>query len=266
MSENFRNADLRGPAIVIAQHSSKPRRTSVGWRRWRETSIPDMKTYLCSGLTFIMGAFITVIAQTYTTRFEVGENPLSEGGKWQNTGLDWTTVRSSQGLAFGTQTGTNTAARQYDDSYAHLSGFPPNQEAWGEAYIAKPDSSCHQELEILLRWDSSPQRTTGYECFARCLDSGDSYVQIVRWEGPLGKFTYLADLRGTNYGLKHGDILKASIVGNVITVYINGVEKARVSDDTYQTGNPGIGFFLHADGGRSMGTCRTPMLGRPSIL
>ncbi|MEK7677579.1 MAG: hypothetical protein AAB676_17255 [Verrucomicrobiota bacterium] len=49
-----------------------------------------------------------------------------------------------------------------------------------------------------------------------------------------------------------GDILKASIVGNVITVSINGVEKARVTDDTYKTGNPGIGLFLHADGGGAL--------------
>lgn len=83
-----------------------------------------------------------------------------------------------------------------------------------------------------------------------------SYLQIVRWEGPLGKFTYLADKRGVNYGLKEGDILKASIVGNVITVFINGVEKAQVKDDTYQTGNPGIGTFLSCDGGRGVGSNR----------
>ena len=213
-----------------------------------------MNAYVLIVLSAVVCVSTTAAAEAYSTRFEGEENPLSDGGKWQNSGLDWTSVRASHGIAFGTQAGTNTGARQYDDSYAHLSGFPPDQEAWGQAYIATPDPSCHQELEILLRWASSPHRTTGYECFARCLNNGASYVQVVRWEGPLGKFTYLADLRGTNYGLKHGDILKASIVGNVITVSINGVEKARVTDDTYKTGNPGIGLFLHADGGRGVGS------------
>lgn len=69
-----------------------------------------------------------------------------------------------------------------------------------------------------------------------------------------GEFTYLADLRGANYGLKHGDILKASMVRNVISVSINGVEKARVTDDTYKAGDPGIGSFLRADGGRDVGS------------
>ena len=213
-----------------------------------------MNAYVLIVLSAVVCVSTTAAAEAYSTRFEGEENPLSDGGKWQNSGLDWTSVRASHGIAFGTQAGTNTGARQYDDSYAHLSGFPPDQEAWGQAYIATPDPSCHQELEILLRWASSPHRTTGYECFARCVNDGASYVQIVRWEGPLGKFTYLADLRGTNYGLKHGDILKASAVGNVITVYINGVEKARVTDDTYKTGNPGIGFFLHAKGSRGIGS------------
>ncbi len=193
-------------------------------------------------------------SQTYTTRFEGVENPLSENGSWTNTGVDWTTIRKRDGIAFGTQVGTNTGRARFDDSYAHLSGFPPDQEAWGRVRIAKPNSACIQEVEILLRWTSSPHRTTGYECFARCLDNEASYLQVVRWEGPLGQFTYLADHRGTNYGIRDGDVLKASVVGNVITVYVNGVEKARVQDDTHQTGNPGIGTYLACEGGRGRGS------------
>jgi len=190
----------------------------------------------------------------YSTTFDGDEDPLSENGKWMNNGLDWTRIRKQGGIAHGTQTGTNQDDHRYDDSYAHLSGFPPDQEAWAQVQITKPDPSCHQELEILLRWTSSAHSTTGYECFARCLSGDSSYLQIVRWEGPLGKFTYLADKRGADYGLKDGDVLKASIVGNVITVFVNGVEKARVTDDTHKTGNPGIGTFLFCDDGRGVGS------------
>jgi hypothetical protein len=193
-------------------------------------------------------------AQTYTTTFKDTENPLSEGEKWCNNGLDWTNIRKGGGLAYCTQTGTETGDRRFRDSYAVLSGFPPNQEAWGKVYIAKPDPSCYQEVEILLRWTSSAHSTTGYECFAGCVNGVSSYVQIVRWEGPLGKFTFLATKRGVEYGLKSGDTLKASIVGNVITVHVNGVEKARVQDDTYKTGNPGIGVFLQCNGRHGVGS------------
>jgi hypothetical protein len=135
-------------------------------------------------------------SQTYTTEFDGTENPLSEGGRWVNNGRDWTTIRKRGGIACGTQTGTNAGDKRFDDSFAHLSGFPPDQEAWGVAHIAEPDPSCHQELEILLRFASSAHSTTGYECLARCLSGESSYLEIVRWDGPVGKFTYLARMRG----------------------------------------------------------------------
>ncbi len=213
-----------------------------------------MNRFLFITLLALAGLSMTGFSQTYSTRFEGIESPLSEGGRWANNGVDWTQIRKMDGIACGTQTGTNTGIYQYNDSYAHLSGFPPDQEAWGEARIAKRNAPCTQEVEILLRFTSSPHRTTGYECFARCVNSASSYVQIVRWDGPLGKFTYLADKRGTNCGLNNGDILKASIVGNVITVCINGVEKARCTDDTFKTGNPGIGEFLACQSGKGVGS------------
>jgi hypothetical protein len=192
--------------------------------------------------------------QTYTTTFAGIENPLSEGGKWSNNGLDWTNIRKANGLAYSTQSGTEAGKFKYKDSYAVLSGFPPDQEAWGEARISKPSSNYHQEVEILLRFTSSPHNTTGYECFARCTDDNSSYVEIVRWDGPVGKFTYLARKHGKGFGLKNGDTLKASVNGNVITVSINGVEKVRAIDDTFKTGNPGIGEYLECNNGQGIGT------------
>jgi len=209
---------------------------------------------LFPGLLLIIGLTTGSVGQTYTTRFEGAENPLSENGKWANHGLDWTVITKLNGVASGTQTGTNDGIYKFNDSYAHLSGFPPDQEAWGEVHIAKTNAPCTQEVEILLRWTSAPHRTTGYECFGRCVSNASSYVQIVRWDGPLGKFTYLADKRGVEFGLKNGDILKASVVGNVITVYVNGVEKARATDDTFKAGDPGVGEFLACEGGRGVGS------------
>ena len=46
-----------------------------------------------------------------------------------------------------------------------------------------------------------------------------------------------------------GDVVKATIVGNVITVYKNGVQIAQATDSTYATGNPGVGFFLEGTAG-----------------
>jgi hypothetical protein len=214
----------------------------------------SMNRFFAFLLVALAGLPTTSFSQTYTTHFQGTENPISEAGVWTNEGADWTQIRKANGMACGTQTGTNTGIYKFNDSYAHLSGFPPNQEAWGQVRIMNPGASCIQELEILLRWTSSAHRTTGYECFARCVSNAASYVQIVRWDGQLGKFTYLADMRGTNYGLKDGDILKASIVGDLITVYINGVEKARAVDASFNTGNPGIGEYFDCNGGQGLGS------------
>ena len=154
-----------------------------------------MKTPVFTGICVVLGGMAfapsAAFGQTYTTTFPGEENPLSEGGKWSNNGLDWTHIRKGNGIAYSTQSGTKTGKYKFDDSYAILSGFPPDQEAWGDARIVEPDESCHQELEILLRWTSAPHRTTGYECFARCLSDKSSYLEIVRWDGPLGKSTSL---------------------------------------------------------------------------
>lgn len=61
-------------------------------------------------------------------------------------------------------------------------------------------------------------------------------------------------MNGQGYGLKNGDTLKASIIGNVITVYVNGVKKAEAVDNTFKTGNPGIGEFLACPKGQGVGT------------
>jgi hypothetical protein len=46
--------------------------------------------------------------RTYSTRFPRAENPVFEGGTWINgetAGVDWANVRTTPGLAFGTESG-----------------------------------------------------------------------------------------------------------------------------------------------------------------
>ncbi len=184
-------------------------------------------------------------AKTYTTRFPGTENPISENGEWINgksVGLDWADVSTVPGLAFGTQSGSNG----YDDSTALLAGvWGANQSVTATVYSrSQRGGRIYEEVEIRLRSTLSPRRCTGYEVLFRSLKNSDSYVQIVRWNGPLGDFTYLADEKGVKCGISNGDTVKASIIGNVITAYINDVPVAQAADGTYSSGNPGMGFFI----------------------
>lgn len=179
----------------------------------------------------------------YSTQFDLAEAKLSEKGVWQHKGEDWTFVETSAGHAYGTQTGTGA----YNDSYAYLSGFPADHAATGViSRLANMQGNCTREVEILLRWSDEAHKAKGYECN---IAYDGSYAEIVRWNGKLGDFTYLAKSNVPG-GVKDGDTVMASVVGNRITVWVNGKQIATATDSTYTTGNPGIGFWRG-------GTCGT---------
>jgi len=148
------------------------------------------------------------------------------------------------GFAHGTQTGSAPNGG-YDDSYAYLSGFPANQSASATLVVntAATDTDT-REAELLLRWSDSAHSATGYEVNVQYLGA---YVQIVKWNGAFGDFTQIGGV--TNIPKpKTGDTFKATIVGNVITVFYNNTQIAQATDspNPYTTGNPGMGFFIRA--------------------
>jgi hypothetical protein len=203
--------------------------------------------FLVKYLAVILLLTATAAAQTYTTNFPLTENPISEDGEWINggaVGLDWTDVRTTSGFAFGTDPGTAF----YADSFAMLTGnWGPDQAVQATINDPNPNTNCHQENELLLRGNVSAHSATGYEVTVKASNDVNSYLIIVRWNGAYGDFTYLMPtLGGSAYGVKTGDVFKATIVGNVITAYINGVLKAQVTDpnNVWRTGHPGMGFYL----------------------
>ncbi len=188
------------------------------------------------------------VAQTYITHFPLTEDPISEGGEWINggaVGLDWTNVRTTPGFAFGTMPGTQ-GSPGFADSWALLNGtWGPDQTAQATINAPSTNDSCNQEIELVLRGNLSAHVATGYEIFVKAANDSSSYLFIVRWNGAYNDFTYLEHTDvGSLYGVKTGDVFEATIVGNTITAYINGVQKATVTDDTFATGLPGMGFYL----------------------
>jgi hypothetical protein len=185
---------------------------------------------------------------TYTSNFHLTENPISEGANWINgavTGLDWTNVCSTSGLAFGTQPGAAGGNAQYADSTAVLAGtWGPNQTAQATLAVtnASGASGVFEEVELRLRTTVVAHSITGYEINCSVsTNPNNSYVQIVRWNGPIANWTQLAG--ATAHGV-NGDVLKATISGSTITAYLNGVQVAQAIDTTFSGGSPGMGFFL----------------------
>jgi hypothetical protein len=213
--------------------------------------------------TFQISPIRAQSARTYSTNFPLTENPISERGVWQHRGTSWAKVRTVVNRAVGTQTGSGG----YDDSYAYLSGFGPNQTA--QATLSKDPAIridsiiCNiwrrlrgtycggpHEVELLLRFADSETSARGYECN---LSWDGTYAEIVRWNGPYGDFTYITKQRTFHSGImppNNGDIFKATISGSTINVYLNkndGMGDQLIvtgTDPTYADGNPGMGFFI----------------------
>ena len=201
------------------------------------------------------------VVRSYRTTFELDENPISQGG-WVNgrtDGKDWADVVTERGLAHGGTVRMGVAEQRaeqgnlgevdaaplgdYDDPTAVLTGsWGPNQHVRATVFSRNQTEEYFQEVEIRLRSSISAHSCTGYEVFWRCLKTDDAYAEIVRWNGPIAGFTSLARRTGPDCGVADGDVVEATIVGNRITSFINGVEVLSATDDTFANGSPGIGF------------------------
>ncbi len=202
--------------------------------------------------------------RSYGTRFREDENPISEGGIWLNgrdDGTDWANILTTGGLARGEVIPLVVAERRaeqgddievpvgdYNDPTAILKGtWGRNQHAKAVVFSRNQTGDRYHEVELRLRSTLIPHRIPGYEVFFRALKSEGGYAEIVRWEGPLGGWTSLCRKNGAEFGVKDGDLIEATIIGDEIKGYINGVEVTSARDDTYGTGAPGIGFNYGAE-------------------
>ena len=208
---------------------------------WAAEPCPPPRVSVSGGSSVATACEMTA-GRRYSTNFNLTENPISEGGVWFNNGLLWTKVRTANGLAFGTNGPRNT----YDDSYAYLSGFGPNQQGEAVIYVSPSLVGDPHEVELLLRWADSTHIARGYEC----LFNHHGAVQIVRWNGPFGNYSVLSGRGRRSLGrdLVSGDVVMGTIIGNTITAYINGVEIYEATDSMWTNGQPGIGFFKRTAG------------------
>ena len=202
--------------------------------------------------------------RSYRTNFPHDETPISENGMWLNgrkDGIDWCDVIVKNGVAFGEITrmyvaelrveqgnltstqGGGAPIGDYDDPAAILTGeWGRNQHATATVFSRNPTDKYFQEVEIHLRSTIAPHHSTGYEVFWRCLKTEKAYAEIVRWNGKIGDWKSLKKLWGQQYGVKNGDVVEATIEGNVIKGFINQVEVISVTDSALTSGSPGIGY------------------------
>jgi hypothetical protein len=197
---------------------------------------------------------INTWANSYQTSFPASENPISENGNWINggqMGLDWNDVLSISGVAaVGLQPGTGSGNAEYADATAVLSGsWASDQSCQATVYLnnANDPAWVGEEVELRIRTSITAHSITGYEILCSVsTDPRRTYLQIIRWNGPLGDFTPIG---WANYKVKNGDVMSVVANGSTITAYVNGNVICSVNDSTFLNGSPGIGFWLWGQAG-----------------
>jgi hypothetical protein len=211
---------------------------------------------------------------SYSTTFTTSSSPIFDNAWLSGNDPLQSEVDTSGGLAIGTQTGNEASGGNFNDSEAYLSGFPQNHSAQATIHlVAGINPAAFQEVEILLRWSVGSLRTglafgdthsQGYECN---LAFDASYVQIGRFKETPALYDSHTDpvppggVAITTLGVQDGDVMKAQILGNTISVYLirSGTANliAQGTDGTatpFLYGNPGIGFFRDNAGHGSSAT------------
>jgi len=186
---------------------------------------------------------------SYSTTFQRSENPLSEDGRWTTgkaTGILWNDVQTARGRAFASNHVGAGKVLRYADPIAHLNtSFGPDQFAMGTVFRLPnyKNTRDKHEVELLLRFKISPNLARGYEV----LWGQDGGICVVRWNGPLAGYTQLGDCSPDMPSAEavDGDVLRAEITGNRVSVFRNGKLVLTASDPnaTWNDGQPGIGFW-----------------------
>lgn len=182
----------------------------------------------------------------YSTTFALTENPISEGGSWENTvSATWTApVITSGGNA------TGPASTGVNDAVARLTGtWGADQTISGVAFVGGAFAGA-PEIELHLRMTMDPDNGIH-------VDHINTYeidiiptngIYVVRWEGGQGNLSVIGSPVVIG-AVADGDVFEASITGPgsncTIVVKKNGSTLMSVTDNDglgYSTGNPGIGL------------------------
>jgi hypothetical protein len=104
-------------------------------------------------------------------------------------------------------------------------------------------NSDYDEVEIRLRGTFAKNWCRLYNINCRVgTPFSNSYIQMGRANGH--DFTPpLAELYGPSAACQNGDVITGTVVGNVITAYINGKKVIQATDSEITSGSPGFGFF-----------------------
>lgn len=186
---------------------------------------------------------------SYSTNFAVDENPISEGGKWEAGAASgyYGSPRTLGGKCFA---GSTVTPGELDDNLAQLTSaaYSIPADCTVSATISKSTGSKTDSFEVGIY--ARRRRISGfYRGYEVLLGFNASEFQVVKWLGVATSFPANFEILSTSgipAAISDGDVFTADFIGNVITVYRNGVLFNTTTDETdpWLDGYPGMGFFV----------------------
>ena len=191
--------------------------------------------------------------RSYRTRFQLDEDPISEGGMWINgktDGIDWADVVTEDGVAHGGMTRMAVAERRAEqgnldarrDGRRRRSGttttrprcsagdWGRNQHVKATVFSRNQTEEYFQEVEIRLRSTIAPHSCTGYEVFWRCLKTDERLRRDRQVEREGRDWTSLARSRGRSTASRTATWSRPRSSATSSGRYINGVEVLSATD------------------------------------
>jgi len=194
----------------------------------------------------------------FDTSFPATENPISEGGIWQNGGqggsMPFGNVQTISGKAMAA---AYVAAGEYTDASAIIDpsfrNYGPDQWAEVTVYrdVAYTNTAAH-ELIIALRGTVNVNGPNYYPHYHLLLTMGGGF-QLFWLNGVYGDFTEITGITTSNGGISNlvtGDVLRGEIQGTAIRLYLNGTLRYNATDSNITTGQPGMMFFVREGAGQ----------------
>jgi hypothetical protein len=175
---------------------------------------------------------LRAVGAQYSSAFSATENPLSEGGVWENGGGDWAVIQSTGGTARSVTLGADCAVRLIsptigDDQFSQGVGtFAGSGDLW---------------ISPAVRMAAGTNESSYFG--AVNLNTGGSQPGFSIWEttSALG-YTELDENSGT---VTSGHTFKMVATGTSLQLFDNGVEVSSTTDVTLTSGQPG--FILYAE-------------------
>lgn len=160
-----------------------------------------------------------------SSNFNTAENPLSEGGVWDNGAGAWGTVQATGTVAQPTTANTDSLARR-------------NSPTFGGNHYAEVKSAS------LNNGDHGPcvriASATDGDCYYLARGSS-AWVRIYRISDT-GSLSFI-QLGSDFAAAANNDILRLDINGSTLTYFKNGVSQGTRSDATLSGGQPGFAVY-----------------------